>query len=191
MFLGVDPDLHDTGLAIVDKDGKVVWVGCCSILSAAFKGKDAVIQMAKALDDALANYKMLHVIVEGQTINFKQTRNPGDILNLAHVTGIAVGILVTRGWCSMQIPTPREWKGQVPKRIHHERILDSLGWKYKARSGYCVPISPPVDMGVPLRGSQWKHVVDAIGLARWGWKENEARSQQAAAVLAAREKEKD
>jgi len=190
MFLGVDPDLHNTGLAIADKNGNIVWVGCCSVPRDC-KGSNAVIAMAKALDETLANYKMLHVVVEGQTINFKQTRNPGDILHLAHVTGIIVGLLAPRGWLSLFIPTPREWKGQVPKQIHHQRILDTLGWKYNVHPGYCVPINPPVDMGIPLKGTQWKHVVDAIGLARWGWKESTVRSRRVVAVHAARESEKD
>lgn len=187
MFLGIDPDLHNTGIAIADKTGKIVHVDCCCV-HRKLKGSNAVIEMAKVLDVQLAKYKMLHVAVEGQTINFKQTRNPGDILHLAHVAGIAVGIIASRGWVSLLIPTPREWKGQVPKQIHHQRILEDLGWKYKVHPGYCVPISPPVEMGIPLKATQWKHVIDAIGLARWLWRETVVRQRIDRAV---HEKEKD
>ena len=81
---------------------------------------------------------------------YAETKSKGvrssDIVNLS----IAVGRLVER-FHSVELVLPGTWKGQLPKKIHHERILAQL------TSG---------ERGL-LEGMKQKelvHVLDAVGL---------------------------
>ena len=81
---------------------------------------------------------------------YAETKSKGvrssDIVNLS----IAVGRLVER-FQSVELVLPGQWKGQLPKKIHHERILAQL------TSG---------ERGL-LDGMKQKelvHVLDAVGL---------------------------
>lgn len=191
LFLGIDPDLHHTGIALLDEFGRVLGVECV-VLGPKHTGEEAVVLMSRAIGAVIGminDYKpgVNNVIVEGQTISFRQTADPDSIIKLAHVTGACVGAANELLECAVRIPKPREWKGQVPKQVHHQRILDRLGWKYELhgspKNGYAAPTDPPV--GRKLKATHWKHVVDAIGLGQWGIKKHntsiviaDARSQE-------------
>lgn len=184
-FIGIDPDLHHTGIAIVDPFGRVLEVECAKV-STSLRGAKAVAAMS---DELLCSMKYhaetyartVRAAVEGQTISFRQTKDPSSILHLAHVTGCAVSALRAHTLASVYIPAPREWKGQVPKQIHHQRICERLVWAYTLhgtkKSGYASPNDPPV--GKHLKPSQWKHVLDAVGLALWA-AEKHAREERVA-----------
>ncbi len=188
LFLGIDPDLHHTGLAVVDEFGRVLGVECVC-LERKYTGEEAVVKMSRAIGAVIGMIRdhtpgVNNVIVEGQTISFKQTADPDSIIKLAHVTGACVGAANELLECNVRIPKPREWKGQVPKQIHQQRVLDHLSWKYELhgspKNGYASPVDPPV--GKKLKATHWKHVVDAIGLAQWGRKQH----QRASIIIAAR-----
>ena len=173
MFLGIDPDLHHTGIAVCDAQGTVMGVECCMI-PGKLKGEDAVIAMTRAISGSIANMvdcleaeAFESVAVEGQHISFR-TPNPTDILHLAHITGAAIGVVNEMIAARLYIPAPKDWKGQVPKIVHQRKLLEELGWPHQSygdqKSGYTIPTNPPV--GKMLKQTHWKHVVDAIGLAR-------------------------
>ncbi len=172
IFIGVDPDLHNTGIAVVDSTGRVITAECVAV-PAGLRQAQAVVAMSGALINAMRYYDQTYdintVAIEGQTISFKQTRDPNSIIQLAHVTGCAVSAVRAHCICCIVIPPPREWKGQVPKHIHHQRICKKIGWKCEIRGTgarqYGVPTNSPILMS---RGvGQWKHALDAVGLALW------------------------
>ncbi len=185
-FIGIDPDLHNTGLALLNGDtGEVIEVKCVS--SSGKKEEEAVIAMARALRfEWFPGYTYLDtpstVVIEAQEIYAGGgTKNPRNIMHLAQVAGaaIAIAIRITTGpKKNLWFPRPAEWKGQVPKRIHQARILKRMKWDCQKVGtkdrGYCYPTMPNSDLArEPLQKTQWKHVVDAIGLAQWGIKRHQ------------------
>jgi hypothetical protein len=53
-----------------------------------------------------------------------QTKNPNDVLSVAVNAGEWGGLY--RQWATIEYVLPFQWKGSVPKAIHHERVLAKL-----------------------------------------------------------------
>lgn len=152
------------------------------------KQQEAVVELAQEAmlwadtcceELAFAGYhypSMGSVTVEAQKVYRGKTKNPQDIVVLAAAAGVVLHAACNR-WpgASSYFPLPQDWKGGTPKRIHQARILKRLGVpctsKGTKNTGYCVPHWPEgkEPMGADkLNMSDWKHVVDAIGIAMWG-----------------------
>lgn len=176
MFVGVDPDLHNTGIAVIDNDGKCILACSCKV-SRQFKGRSACIEMAEEIRKAAANIdaivgafcetgkdaKASVLCVEGQELyrgNDAATKNPRSIMFLASVAGAALGAIPAH---TKMFPSPQEWKGSIPKEIKQARILLEAGWAVGKASGYCFPQHLPFG----LNKGDWKHITDALGLAQW------------------------
>jgi hypothetical protein len=182
-YLGIDPDLHNTGIALLDGAGAMVETWCVTIPTK-LKGEAAVVSMAAALHLWLMDlsefpgsvFTGMTVVVEGQEIYRGKTPNPMDILRLGQVAGAAVGVMGNA--CDrILLPTPNKWKGSVPKHIHQARTLTKLGVDYKVTSGsdrYAYPVDDSGNARPPFPKSKWKHIVDGIGLAQWGLKTTKA-----------------
>lgn len=214
-FLGVDPDLHKTAIAVLDSDGRLIALGVCKIPQN-HKEAEAAVYMIAYLRQA--TYEMCNLVkehmrastatsfrlysaVEGQEIAYtgRSGCNPRDIMLLAHVSGAAAAYLMEACCFPLRFPTPAEWKGQVPKQIHQARICKQMGWEFEAKGsdpgrGYVVPMNSPVDSeGQIIRDfavrhgfGAWKHAMDAVGLARWCWEQQrEAATRQRAIAKAA------
>lgn len=138
---------------------------------------------SQKIRDAFERGRIFCTVVEGQQIYQGVRQRPDDILRLSQVAGGGAGIASHLcGATRLLMPRPQEWKGSVPKPIHQARVLERLGWPYERKgpapkrtmgkvehSGYCVPTSVPSDVALyDVRPSDWKHIVDAIGLALWG-----------------------
>lgn len=168
--LGIDPDLHTTGCALVEwHDGGLralqTWI---VRVADKFKGEEAEQKMILAIvadfharmlgplmkDSWLGNPPEL-ACVEGQEIYLRSVARPNDQLRIAHVAGAAAALCAYAG-LKFSIPLPKRWKGQVPKIIHHARIRNKLAW----------PIEAAVGWGTILPSHQ-THVMDAVGLAQW------------------------
>jgi hypothetical protein len=121
--------------------------------------------------------------VEGQRLVAAAGRRharPEDLLRLAQVTGGAMAsVQGSLDRARLLVPKPQEWKGQVPKQVHQARTLRALGLdpvKHgSGASGYCRPSVEPSPLlgsqgAFSVRGSDWKHVCDAVGLALWAAK---------------------
>lgn len=77
------------------------------------------------------------------------------LLRVQTTGGIALGALLSAfPSARYAIPTPHEWKGNVPKSAHHKQILARL-------TDECVAALDSVATG--SRG----HVLDAVGMALW------------------------
>lgn len=188
IVLGVDPDLHSTALALADEH-RVYAVELVQV-DKKLKGEDAVIAMCEGvfvrIEDFLnanAEHTLasdeLGAVVEAQQLYLggsKSKATPEDLLNLANVTGAALAAVTIRGLRAAR-PLPKKWKGDVPKEIHQARVCLRYGWTFDSKSDHVEPFFAPgsaqwltkpdgADTIKPL--SNWKHVLDAVGLAYYG-----------------------
>ncbi len=79
--------------------------------------------------------------------------DPNDLIRVAFYAGAVAGALGYFGGLltgKLLTPTPGDWKGQVPKAIHHERIRRVLSTK---------------ELGLVSRVDH--NVMDAVGLGLW------------------------
>lgn len=169
--LGIDPDTQATGFALVDKETGPI---CLGVLDRA--GKQKGLAAAVAQISQLVRLRELPappdlVIVEYQEhYHGRGQTNPNNLMLLSMITGAAVAIMGTTG-AQIAVPYPKQWKGGVPKGIHQKRILDQLGWEY-TDNGKKRPPKPVFPAKIPVIGDidkGHKEVVDAIGLAQWGF----------------------
>ena len=156
--VGIDPDLHNTGIAVVESPARG---GKFTILEAHIAKVDREYTSLHAVLDSIkgihkwschTTHKPDIVVIEGQEIYAGKTKNPESILRLAQVAGAAVGISQTIE--HRYLPRPKEWKGSVPKNIHQERIRAQIA------------NLDPVTCWRPK--SAHSHLWDAVGLAIWG-----------------------
>lgn len=154
-YLGIDPDLHHTGVAVLGPEEGIV---CTALVHGRAKGEQANILMAESIarvinDDYARHdcYMRYVAVVESQRIRPGSKVNPQDIVMLAQAAGAAVGA------CVRFIPTadislvePQDWKGSIPKEAHHAVIRDHFG------------------LTEGQFGKHESHLLDAIGLAAWG-----------------------
>lgn len=172
--LGVDPDLHHAGIALVDDGCKVIAVRC-PLVSGDLRGAGACVEMARAMQadlfELFAAYGRPDVaIVEGQEMYLGSRVRPQDLLHLALSAGIAAGI-VRAAWddTRIEIPKPKTWKGDIPKHVHQKRVLRSVGIPFVAGSNPVKMVAvPKIEGFAGIRPSRLTHVIDAIGLAVWG-----------------------
>lgn len=183
-FLGIDPDTHDMPVAEVDEAGKLVRIDMLTV-SKKLTGRDALIEMCSKLNTcskgiALCEKYFIAVTVEGQELyqfGKSKTANPKSIMFLATVAGAAMSAYGSTA--HLYMPTPQEWKGTVPKQIHQARILSRMGVNYVSTGSYSFPTSLSIG-SVTLSRGDWKHAVDAIGLAQWGREQYQAEQARKA-----------
>lgn len=172
--LGIDPDLQLPALSII-RGQEVVFVS--KLKTSKSTGEKAVVEVAQRAVHWLLDVPEMaiaSVTVENQQIYAGKTKNPQQIKQLAAVAG-ALLASCSMVWpdAELRYPLPREWKKGTPKRIHQARILSRLGIEHEAKGGrgdgYCVPSWGIAPAGAEdLNPGDYKHVVDAIGLAAWG-----------------------
>lgn len=181
--LGVDPDLHNTALAVADSL-EIVHMQVVSI-DAKLKGRDAVVAMCQALWCHMPHFveasgSVSAVVVEGQRIyekskaNPQGTPNPQSILWLGQVAGAALMAAQTYTLCpNVVFPYPHEWKGSSSKAQNQRRTFRRYGIEDVTESKHRLKKDRYVYPSTPLPGfehvtkAQWKHVADALGLCHW------------------------
>lgn len=173
LALGIDPDLHHAGVALVRDGSKLVAVRCPRIASH-FRGGDAVVKMAGALNlaltELLSDYGEPDICaVESQQSYLGSHVRPQDLINLGQMAGGSVYmlralLLQTR----IELPKPAAWKGTIPKDIHQKRILRCVGIPFESGSKPTRILTlPDVDGLRAVKPTYLEHVIDAIGLACW------------------------
>lgn len=196
LFIGVDPDLHRTGIAAIVKDvsGRPVLLrtGVAEV-HRKHVGLDACARMARGVVLALnelfgdqwwpkcGDFPRIFLAVEGQQKYMGEggkKSNPEDLIRLGHVTGAAAAWeppMQYFGRMGRRIVIPSKWKGQVPKDICQARAFQRLGIPFVTQdAGYCVPTynigTTPVVLHNHLK-SEWKHIGDAVALALWAFRD--------------------
>ncbi len=135
--LGIDPDLHTTGIALVERlgegDCRLLWTATARV-GPEFKRRDAVAPMAVCIQGCLKNRPSGgcdRVVVEAQSAYLGNSSTPpADLLVLAQITGVAISVAVEHilyeVYDRVLVPRPSEWKGNVPKKIHHARLRGKI-----------------------------------------------------------------
>lgn len=173
LALGIDPDLHHTGLALVSEDDTVEVA--MAVVPTRYKRGDAVLIMIDMLRvkiaEILEGSPVDLVVVEGQQKYKNKRTRPEDLINLATIAGAGLAYGMVGADTLALRPLPSKWKGTVPKGIHQGRILQSVGYAsvLLGRDKGAMPETPTMIFGggdIPAK--HWTHVVDAIGLAKWG-----------------------
>jgi hypothetical protein len=115
-ILAVDPGINTTGLAW-RCEGRDIRVTDAD-LSAISTYRDKAREVARSVPDVCFD----HVYIElPQVYPYPQMKgDPNDLVNLAVLIG---GIVSLVSHYKATLIQPRKWKGQLPKKIHHERIL--------------------------------------------------------------------
>lgn len=147
IVLGVDPGLTATGAALFD-NGE--W-RTCTIRP---KGSDLVARIEEIIVSLKgfvrrgAGYGIpLDLLVVERMFAYpgrKVVAQPNDLIKLAMLGGAVIGAIPHE---LAAAPTPKVWKGGVPKDIHHKRLRQRIGFRLEACS---------------------KDAMDAVGLALWG-----------------------
>lgn len=82
--------------------------------------------------------------------------DPNDIITLAVSAGEVIGRVQARGCQRVIRVRPHEWKGAIPKEVHHARLLKSL-----------TPRERRIVEALKLPKSKVHNVWDAIGIGKW------------------------
>lgn len=148
--IGVDPGLRCTGISI--------FLGSVLVFAAAVENPNTGRGPAawRALADLVAKQAILDpAIPVKEVVVEKMVSYPGspvkvdDLMELVGVTGAVVSAIpLAVRYTSYE---PREWKGQVPKKIHNSRTLAKLT---QAEKSLLVDIDPVLV----------NNAIDAVGL---------------------------
>lgn len=145
-ILGIDPGLNACGVAIYDTETKTV--------ESVFTVRTKITLSTLALRvlsvcgeiSYLTGSETLDLVVIEKPQVYQGALQKGDPNDLIDLT-VLVGALVQGSRRSeILLTTPRQWKGQVPKNIHHKRIRKRL----------------------PDLGRCSKDAMDAVGLCLYG-----------------------
>lgn len=186
--IGIDPDSTKVGLCgwVRHPDGsgrdQPAWVASTDV-SSSLRGVMGVNEIFEQCCQAMGH--MPHgtplIVVEAMRLrrdSDSATKNPQSIVDLSFLGGIAVAAALRVHGAGLVLPVePQQWKGTIPKEVHHSRILDQLNWGKKILSDHARPLNPDlldVKQFSTLKAAHWKHVMDAIGLAKYGIKQLEA-----------------
>lgn len=104
-------------------------------------------------------------IIEIPQIYPKDPVPPNDLIKLALTAG-GYKLELERHGVRVETVKPREWKGQVPKAIHHKRIAAAL------RTDETMVVQHKLSC---IAKSYQHNVWDAIGLGMWWLKKNGLR----------------
>ena len=164
--LGIDPDLHRTGWAVVsdgsDEGPGIVSAGVLSV-PRKLRGMDAVEAMIDAVVTASGGVwsELIpdHVVIESQHyIDRRSAVKIQDILNLALVSGAAGACMADALWNpGWSFASPLTWTKGMPKKTRHNRhrVIDFKMTDAELASVARCPESALI------------HVWDAAGMALW------------------------
>lgn len=180
IICGIDPDLHATALCWWKVGRETPLRLEIFRVAKNIKGQDCAALMAWQFDYGFCRANL--ALIEGQRFRKAkghETKNAQSLIDLATITGVFAG---RPEFGETLIVEPSTWKGSVPKAIHQARILGAIpGTKFKATKTYCYPTAGPLlalGKAAGIKRSDWKHVVDAIGIAAWAIKKIQEREKR-------------
>lgn len=146
--LAIDPGIRCTGVAYF-RYSNLERLDAFSTKAKDDLGK-RVAFISKKIKETFENTIFDLVVIEYPEIyrHTKQDIDYEDILAVTLVAGAVLGSVVSKEW---RLPKPKQWKGQVPKNIHNDRVLNRL---YEHERGW------------PELSNH--NAIDAVGLGLWG-----------------------
>jgi hypothetical protein len=193
-YIGIDPDLTTTAWAHLDSEGRLVDAGTVRVDSHG-SGKESVtaLDMSRELHRSYLNRMKegdFVIAVEGQDLYIGKTPNPKDILALSFVAGACAAYACQHADSRTVLsPKPVEWKGSKDKLVHQRQICRRMNWGYSeagGKNGYCIPILTPKERASFTglsKPSDWKHAMDAVGLALYAMDIDKYGSVRVAKVM--------
>ena len=191
LYIGIDPDLRLLNAALVTDQKKVLAVLLRRNKNTSAPVANAARMACRLIDDVIAwvvanpegiEEHEIHLVIESQNMmHTKRMRDQGkkvdydDMRRLSQVTGCLMGAFSNIS-TAIHLVQPRDWKGNVPKGIHHQRIYNDAGLGYIMAGGkeqYGVPtvLSPLTDWSHDkINPGDFKDISDSIGLALYGVK---------------------
>lgn len=201
--IGVDPDTTKTAIALVSVGEKPQVVATYIVKQSGKRDRAATMaiieQFYTFMQTCIASGAMLPsqeeivgIAVEGQEIyqgkgkdGKAKTGNPKSVLALAPISGAIIALFRAMfPKVPIFFPAPKTWKGNRPKHVHHNHIGRVLGWEMKTvGQTYAYPVGENlVPLGDPPSQTEWKHVMDAVGLAIWAQDQSRKQATASAAV---------
>ena len=153
-LVAIDPGLRGTGVAVF-VDGALARAVYARNPEKVERGPEAWLRMAEAVRDQVIAFPEADLVIEVPQVYVagRSKGDPDDLLELAGVDGAITALLAPARIASFK---PRAWKGQVPKEIHHARVLRKLSPAETA-------VLEQADVPASLR----HNVVDAVALGVW------------------------
>lgn len=173
MIIGLDPGLKGHAVALIDpRQGKLervffvraspqrrganAWAFLASRTGAVLAKEflDLGVEPSREGAETLLVVEHMQIYSRG---NVRRNARPDDLMEINGAVGAVVGYVqnVWRGAVTILDPRPREWKGQVPKSVHHARLTEGLLESEKLLID---------SVAQTYRGD----ALDAYGLAKWG-----------------------
>jgi hypothetical protein len=151
--LAVDPGVGGTGWALFSDKAWPQSVGCCTPMSSRASWVDRQASVVQKLALSVNVSATGTLVIECPELQMSErgwaSARRGDLVKLALITGAIVHVF--RAW-DVQLVTPREWKGQLPKRVTMQIVRDSL---------------PTRVMDDLLLERHPDHVWDAVAIGLW------------------------
>ena len=156
--LGIDPDLHHTGWAVVN-DALEPLAASIIRIPTKLTGEDAEVEMIHQLVGNLPavcrEWTPDLVVVESQRIRLGGRSRPNDILRLARIAGACAAACM---WPPKKLYFPPPQMGKsIPKDVLQARALAKLTSPMDSACGWN-----------QIRESERVHVLDAVTFAVWG-----------------------
>ena len=151
-LLALDPGLRGCGLAYFDANGVLLTAKYLKNPVKKGGGPEAWLGFVEAMPVDL--WRVEHFISEyPQVYRAGASKgDPDDLLQLASVVAVFTANVVAKDYLAVR---PREWKGSVPKDVHHARLVKTLTPEEMAMVERAAPPS--------LR----HNVLDAVGIGRY------------------------
>lgn len=146
-LLAIDPGAHSLGWASF-QDGL--------LMSAGWAGDQTPSAIARL--KPFQRPTDLIVVEVPQVYVARSGAPPGDLVDVAVMAGLVIGLAVSKGAEIVQTPRPAEWKGQVPKAVLHSRLWSLLSAVEEA--------SLRADLSA-VATSKRHNVLDAVGIGLW------------------------
>jgi len=153
MTIGIDPGARASGWAqICDDTGRIIDAGL-------IRHDDR--DLSKAITIAIrAMPARDHVVVVEEMIYrgaHSRASVPADLLRVQAI-GAAIGASLLLCPGTLRMVPARTWKGNIPKSIHHRRLLDGMCLDDRYSTERALARTPK---------AHHKEVLDAIGIALW------------------------
>ena len=175
IFLGCDAGTSDNmALAAIHPNGDIAVALCGNTKPAEARDRaaGAATEISRAFSRLLIPRNMAAVLALEWQCSRPNDPRPDNIIDLSAFVGIALATIQVRmGSAPLEVflPTPDEWKGNVPKHVKQNRIVAMAGKDVVESALVSARIPVPKNLGQfkDTSSAMASDAIDAIGLAQW------------------------